>query len=501
MRRSTLNLLLALLLWVLPATMLACQQGSQTDGEQGSTSETAEAAKIPVTTTSEEARDLYLQGRTLAENLRAIDAQEPLQQAVQKDPTFASAYLLLANTSQDNEGFFSNLEKAVANMGTASEGERLQIQAVQAGVDGRADEQLALLKELVQKFPEDERAHNALANQLFFARQEYDAAIAEYQKAVEINPEYSASWNSMGYAARAAGRFDEAENAFRKYIEVLPGEPNPYDSYAEFLMKMGRHDESIAQYRKALEVEPTFTASDVGIIHNQMFMGQGDAARQTADALFAKAANDGIRRQALLWKAASYLYEGNQAKAMQILEERRAISEKTNDWLAVSGDDVLIGQTLLDLGDAQKAAERFQWSIDEVEKADVPEGTKEATRRNHLFNEARVALAKGDIALAKEKSAAYHTAVQTPAISFELRQDHELMGRIALAEGDASGALAHLGQANQQDPRVLLLTAQAYKASGNAEAATDMARQAADFNQLSFPLSYVRAEAKEMVGA
>ena len=225
MRRTTLHLLLALLLWVLPATTLACQQDSQTDGEQGSTSETAEAAKIPITTTSEEARDLYLQGRTLAENLRALDAQEPLKQAVEKDPTFASAYLLLATTSPDNEGFFSNLEKAVANVGTASEGERLQIQALKAGVDGRADEQLALLKELVQKFPQDERAHNALGNQLFFARQEYDAAIAEYQKAVEINPEYSASWNSMGYAARAAGRFDEAEQAFRKYIEVIPGFP------------------------------------------------------------------------------------------------------------------------------------------------------------------------------------------------------------------------------------------------------------------------------------
>ena len=501
MRRTTLHLLLALLMWVLPATMLACQEASQVDGEQGSTSETAEAAKIPITTTSEEARDLYLQGRTLAENLRAIDAQEPLQQAVEKDPTFASAYLLLATTSQDNEGFFSNLEKAVANVGTASEGERLQIQALKAGIDGRADEQLALLKELVQKFPEDERAHNALGNQLFFARQEYDPAIAEYQKAVEINPEHSASWNSMGYAARAAGRFDEAENAFRKYIEVLPGEPNPYDSYAEFLMKMGRHDESIAQYRKALEVDPTFTASDVGITVNQSLMGQGDAARQTADALFAKAANDGIRRQALLWKAAAYLHEGNKAKAIQILDERRAISEATSDWLAVSNDDVLIGQTLLDLGDAQKAAERFQWSIDEVAKANAPEGVKEATRRNHLYNEALVALAKGDIAIAKEKSAAYHTAVQEPAVPFELRQDHELMGRIALAEGDASGALAHLGQANQQDPRVLLLTAQAYKASGNDQAATDMARQAADFNQLSFPLSYVRAEAKEMVGA
>ncbi|MGH7556508.1 MAG: hypothetical protein ACREMD_01745, partial [Gemmatimonadota bacterium] len=91
-------------------------------------------------------------------------------------------------------------------------------------------------------------------------------------------------------------------------------------------------------------------------------------------------------------------------------------------------------------------------------------------------------------------------AVQTPAIPFELRQDHELMGRIALAEEKASEALAHFGQANQQDPRVLLLTAEAYKASGNDQAAADMIRQTAEFNQLSFPLSYVRGEARGMMG-
>ncbi|MGH7572760.1 MAG: hypothetical protein ACREMK_13105 [Gemmatimonadota bacterium] len=109
----------------------------------------------------------------------------------------------------------------------------------------------------------------------------------------------------------------------------------------------------------------------------------------------------------------------------------------------------------------------------EVGAGQVPEEIKEATRRNHLYNEALVALARGDAATAREKAAAYHTAVQGPAIPFELRQDHELMGRIALAEGKASEALAHLGQANQQDPRVLLLTAEAYKASGDEQAAAE----------------------------
>ena len=482
---------------VLLAFLAACDRTP--DAQAGADSASAEmsGAEIPVTTASDEARELFLEGRTMSENLRALDARPLLEEAVAKDPSFAYAYLLLANTAPSPEEFFENLEKAVANIDHASEGERILIQVAQAGVDGDGDRQLALLRELVEKYPGDVRAHNALAGQLAFARQDWDAGIAEYRRAVEIDPTFSQAWNNMGYAARAVGRFDEAEQAFRKYIEVLPSEPNPYDSYAEFLMKMGRFDESIVQYRKALEADSTFNASYIGIAHNQMFLGQGNEARATMDEMFAKAPNDGVRTNALLWKAAAWLHEGNHARAMEVLAERRAISERKSDWTTISGDDGLIGRTLLDLGDVEAAAARFASAVEAIEKADVPEGIKEATRRNHIYNEALVALASNDLAKAKERAAAYHAAVQEPAVPFELRQDHELMGRIALAEGKGAEAVAHFEQANDQDPRVLLLTARAHEAAGDQAAAAELIRQTAEFNQLSFPLSYVRAAARE----
>ena len=501
MRRPTIPRTSLWLPVVLVAFLAACERTQDAQAGADSASAEVSSAEIPVTTTSDEARELFLEARTMSENLRALDARPLLEEAVAKDPNFAYAYLLLANTAPSPEEFFENLEKAVANIDHASEGERLLIQVAQAGVDGRGDEQLALLRELVEKYPGDVRAHNALAGQLAFARQDWDAGIAEYRKAVEIDPTFSQAWNNMGYAARAAGRFDDAEQAFRKYIEVLPSEPNPYDSYAEFLMKMGRFDESIVQYRKALEADSTFNASYIGIAHNQMFLGQGAEARATTDQMFAEAPNDGVRTNALLWKAAAWLHEGNRARAMEVLAERRAISERKNDWTTISGDDALIGRTLLDLGDVEGAAARFASAVEAIEKADVPEGIKEATRRNHIYNEALVALASDDLAKAKERAAAYHAAVEEPAVPFELRQDHELMGRIALAEGKGAEAVAHFEQANDQDPRVLLLTAQAHEATGNREAAAELIRQVAEFNQLSFPLSYVRGEARRMAGA
>ena len=61
------------------------------------------AGKIPITTSSTEARDLYLKGRDLAEKLRATDARRFYEQAVEKDKNFALGYVGLANTRADDE--------------------------------------------------------------------------------------------------------------------------------------------------------------------------------------------------------------------------------------------------------------------------------------------------------------------------------------------------------------------------------------------------------------
>ena len=70
--------------------------------------------KIPITTTSDEARKEYLLGRDLAEKLRIQNSIEHFEAAVAKDPTFASAYFQLAQSSPTAKGFFDNLKKAVA---------------------------------------------------------------------------------------------------------------------------------------------------------------------------------------------------------------------------------------------------------------------------------------------------------------------------------------------------------------------------------------------------
>jgi hypothetical protein len=85
------------------------------------------ADKIPITTSSEEARQLYLKGRDLSEKLRATDARPFFEQAAAKDPSFALAQVGLANTDGTAKEFFAATAKAVALAEKASAPERLLV--------------------------------------------------------------------------------------------------------------------------------------------------------------------------------------------------------------------------------------------------------------------------------------------------------------------------------------------------------------------------------------
>jgi len=214
--------------------------------------------KVPITTSSQEARQLYLEGRDLLEKLRGTDARRRFEQSVAKDPNFALAYVGLANTSGTNGEFVDATTHAVALADKVSEGEKHLILALDSGLKGDPAGNLKHLTDLVALFPNDERAHNQLGN-LYFGRQEYTSAISHYVKATSINPSFSTPYNQMGYAYRFLEKFDDAEKAFKKYTELIPNDPNPYDSYAELLMKRGRFNESIQAYEKALSIDPEYS--------------------------------------------------------------------------------------------------------------------------------------------------------------------------------------------------------------------------------------------------
>lgn len=454
--------------------------------------------KIAISTESEEARELYLVGRDLSEKLRRTDAHGYFIRAIAADERFALAHLAAAINAPTNRQFFESLQRAVELADGASLGERLVIQAWDAQVRSDPSAQLDYLTQLVEAFPEDERAQNQLAA-FYGGRQEFDRAIEHFKRATQINPEFSPPYNSLGYTYRAVGDYAAAEAAFERYIELIPDEPNPYDSYAELLMKTGRFEESIENYEKALELDPNFVFSFQGIANNLMFLGKFDEARGKLEELLQRSRSDAERRVALMWKAASHLHEGSPEKALAACGEAFTVAEEGGDGPAAAEILVAQGDILLESGSLDDAAEHYSEALATLERTSLQEELKARGRRTHIYHLARVAVAAGELDKARSLAADYAELVARRKVPFENRRRHELAGSIALADEDWAGAVAELEQADHQDPRVLYFLAQAHRGAGNTEQARDLAERAASFNGLHPNYPLVRSSAGELL--
>jgi protein O-mannosyl-transferase len=86
----------------------------------------------------------------------------------------------------------------------------------------------------------------------------YDEAIAEYQKALELNPQYHTIYNNLGKALQASGRPDEAIASFDKGLEYYPESAELHNHRGLALASKGRVDEAAEQFGKAIEIKPEY---------------------------------------------------------------------------------------------------------------------------------------------------------------------------------------------------------------------------------------------------
>ncbi|HSE30073.1 MAG TPA: tetratricopeptide repeat protein [Pyrinomonadaceae bacterium] len=477
---------------------LGCQPVEPNKTTSSTGNETAtKAGKIAITTSSEEARKEFLAGRELAEKLRITDSIQHFDKAISLDPNFALAELNRANVSPIANEFFDHLKKAVALSEKSSDGERMLIQATEAGANANPTKQKEILEKLVAAFPNDERAHFNLGG-YYFGQQDYAQAISHYKKATEIAPDYSPAYNILGYAYRQNEAFNDAETAFKKYIELIPNDPNPYDSYAELLLKMGRFDESIAQYNKALAIDPNFVNSHFGIAAALAYKGKASEAQAELQKITNKARSDGERRTALFGQMVVAADGGKLDQALAEVEKQYALGQKTNDVPAMAGDLQLKGNVLLEMGRYDDASKAYDEALKMTNESNLSKEIKDNTALFHHYNLARVAIAKKDLATAKTETETFRQGSEAAKNPNQLKQAHELAGRIALEEKNYDSAISELTQANQQNPDTLYLLGEAYRGKGDATKAKESFTKAAKFNSLpQLNYAFVRTKAEK----
>ena len=186
-----------------------------------------------------EAYNYFLRGRDDYEKFYYADARKFLEKAVSIDPTFAVAYLYLGkvageiyDTKARNEAY----EMAKKFSAKATEKERLYIEAAYAGsIERNSEKRLRLLEELAKKYPQEKQAHYEIG--LFYeCPEKIPEAIAEYEKALALDPNFGFALNQAGYVYAEIGDFEKADPIFRALCrhQSGPGQSHRFHRRAIF---------------------------------------------------------------------------------------------------------------------------------------------------------------------------------------------------------------------------------------------------------------------------
>ena len=210
---------------------------------------------MKLSTKSGKARELASKGLTHMMNLEGPQAYEYVKQAVELDPDFTFAQVLMANLSSGSvkKQFSANALKSSANK---SEGEKMLVTLLDTGMseDSRRD----VWARLYTMFPDDKM----VGIYYVFTRATPAEQLTITEQLVKKFPNEAALYNIMGYLYLQEKKdTTTAKTYFEKYITMYPEGSNPYDSMGEFYLLTGDMDNSEKYYKLALEKYPFNSSS------------------------------------------------------------------------------------------------------------------------------------------------------------------------------------------------------------------------------------------------
>jgi tetratricopeptide (TPR) repeat protein len=85
---------------------------------------------------------------------------------------------------------------------------------------------------------------------------QWDKALADYSKAIELDPKYAAAWKTRGWTYNELHQYDKAIADLNKAIEVDPKYAAAWNNRGNAYFGLKQNDKAVADYTKAIELDP-----------------------------------------------------------------------------------------------------------------------------------------------------------------------------------------------------------------------------------------------------
>jgi TolB-like protein/Tfp pilus assembly protein PilF len=210
-------------------------------------------------TTDAAAYDLYLKAESefcaAQSSLRPDSFQQAdnwYRQAIARDPSFALAIARLAQCQLNAHWFIKPLST-----------ERLE------EIKSNIEHALSIAPNLAE-------AHIAFGLFYYFGRRAYPEALAEFARAIELQPNNSLALEYSGYVHRRQGQWQQTLNELNHALEQDPRNASLAANLANTYNILRMHDEAQRLAKRAVNLDPHEVVGMVGWI-NSILMRNGDA--------------------------------------------------------------------------------------------------------------------------------------------------------------------------------------------------------------------------------
>jgi tetratricopeptide (TPR) repeat protein len=299
---------------------------------------------ISLSTRSEEARKFVELAINKYENAMYDDAVVRARHATEQDPHSALGYAMLSFAARRTLPDSSALAKAKSLLPHATPDEQLLVRWMTGIQERDLLPAIMSMNDLLKRYPGDKHILY-LTGEWLFLQQDEDRARKLMESALQIDADFPAALNRLGYLYVQIGEPAKALASLKRYAEVESASPNPQDSLGEVSRISGDDQGALAHYGAALQIDPNYFPSQVGLGDTRTLMGDFRAARQEYDRAIKMADNPRDELYAEYQRALVYFWEGRPEpgrKVLAALADEAAAKKEPNERF-----DIGLGRAML----------------------------------------------------------------------------------------------------------------------------------------------------------
>ena len=221
----------------------------------------------------------YWSGSRAWRRLDQNPAESELRAALEIDPTFALAHIILGEVfvfKNQWDAAQSEILAARRQASSLTEIDQLRVEASLARVFGKPFDERIHLQKLIGLRPYQKEYLYDLAESYFHTADD-DEAISKYLDALKLDDRYALAHNHIGYCYSWKGDHSQAFKAMTRYLEI-DGSSNAYDSFGDAYMHAGLYDKAIEMKMKAIQKDPRLYYAGLNLAYIEILCGRFKAA-------------------------------------------------------------------------------------------------------------------------------------------------------------------------------------------------------------------------------